>query len=245
MSSANTRTFEEKDRAALIGNIEKQNSSFKLKYFKLHGMAWTVHLILATTGAKWECISPQEWAAEKNSTLFGVLPVLYETTSSGQAIEIPESEAIEYYLARKFCLYGTDVFDEIKTRSFSSSINAIINYYLYRVAVVKDETYKAVMLGRFLSEALPPFVATHERHLEANGRNGHYVGNKLSLADIKLLIAVDIILALTGDEHVSKEKTPAIWTAYEIVNDIPSLIEWRNTESYKEVAEGNKRNLGI
>ncbi|KAK3808568.1 MAG: hypothetical protein J3Q66DRAFT_405874 [Benniella sp.] len=96
------------------------------------------------------------------------------------------------------------------------------------------------MLERFLKEALPSFLATHERH----GRNGHYIGDKvpfdttdnqpssiilifcmnlLSLPDIKLSIAVNIILGLTGDQHVSKDKTPAIWAVYEAVNAIPSI----------------------
>ncbi|KAF9366134.1 hypothetical protein BGX34_005897 [Mortierella sp. NVP85] len=245
MAPSNSRTYEEKDRAVIIENIEKQDSTFKLKYFKLHGMAWSVRTILAATGAKWESVFPEDWPSEKAGTLFGVLPVLYETTSSGQTIEIPESETIEYYLARKFRLYGEDAFDEIRVRSFASSIQSLILYYLLRVAVVKDEGYKAVMLERFLKEALPPFLATHERHLEANGRNGHYVSDKLSLPDIKLSIAVNIILGLTGDQHVSKDKTPAIWAVYETVNAIPSITKWKETEAYQEIAQGNKNILGV
>ncbi|KAG0240654.1 hypothetical protein B0O80DRAFT_273369 [Mortierella sp. GBAus27b] len=245
MSSASLRMFDEKDRAAFVENIDKHDGTFKLKYLKIHGLAWTVRQILATTGANWECVFPVDWPAEKSSTEFGVLPVLYETTSSGQTFQVPESEAIEHYLARKFRLYGKDAYDEMKVRSFASSIQTFIIFYCYRIGVNKDEGYKAVMLKRFLEEIIPTFVKVHEPHLEANGRNGYYVGSELTLADIKLPIAVDIILALTGDQHVSKEKTPAIWTVYQTVNATSSLKKWKETEVYKELAEGNKKALGV
>ncbi|KAF9173892.1 hypothetical protein BGX21_001175 [Mortierella sp. AD011] len=240
------RTFDDNARAVLNESIKKQDSTFKLKYFKLHGVAYASRLILATTGAKWECVFPDDWAnTEKKETLFGVLPVLYETTSSGQSIEVPESDAIEHYLSKKFQLYGQDDFDEIKVRAFASSLQSIISYYFLRVAVVRDEGYKEEMMKRFLTEALPPFVATHERHLEANGRNGHYVGDKLSLADIKLTIAVNMIKAVTDDKFVSKEKTPAMWAVWETVSAIPSYVSWRETDSYETVSSGNVRIIGF
>ncbi|KAG0215118.1 hypothetical protein BGX28_000823 [Mortierella sp. GBA30] len=241
-----SRTFENDARAALNENIHKQDSTFKLKYFKLHGLAGISRMILAATGAKWECIFPVDWVnVEKKDTLFGVLPVLYETTASGQTIEVPESDSIEDYLSKKFRLYGDDHFDEMKIRSFASSIKSLTNFYFLRVAVVRDDAYKAVMKERFLTEAVPPFVATHERHLVANGSNGHYVDNKLSLADIMLTLVLSMIQSVTGDQFVSKDKTPAIWAVWETVNAIPSYAEWLKTETYKELHEGNLRVLGF
>ncbi|KAF9206883.1 hypothetical protein BGZ49_001608 [Haplosporangium sp. Z 27] len=244
--SPTARTFDENARAVLNAGIHKKDSTFKLKYFKLHGLAHTSRLILATSGAKWECVFPDDWDnTEKKETLFGVLPVLYETTASGELIEVPEAEVIEFHLSKKFQLYGRDDFDEIKVRAFASSANAIITYYILRVAVVRDAEHKEVMLKRFLTEAVPPFVAMHEHHLKSNGSNGHYVGDKLTLADIKSIIAVDIILTLTNEEFISKEKTPAIWAVWEKVNAIQSYVSWKNTESYKLVASRNKEILGF
>ncbi|KAF9905512.1 hypothetical protein BX616_001002 [Lobosporangium transversale] len=241
------RTFEEDSRNVLNHNIYRQDNTFKLKYFKLHGLAYASRLILATSGAKWECAFPEDWAnTEKKDTLFGVLPVLYETTASGQIVEVPESDTIEHYLSKKFRLYGNgDDYDEIKVRAFASSIQSLISYYLLRVAVVKDAAYKDVMTERFFTEALPPFLVTHERHLVANGRNGHYVGDKLSLADLKLVIAVNMVVALTQDKFVSQERTPAIWAVWEKVNAIPSYVEWKKTKAYKEISERNLDILGF
>ncbi|CAO3573107.1 unnamed protein product [Mortierella alpina] len=175
-----SRTFQENVRATLNEAAHRQDSTFKLKYFKLHGLAYTSRMILATSGAKWECVFPDDWAnVEKQDTHFGFLPILYETTASHQTIEVPESEAIENYLSKKFKLLGADDYDEVQIRAFASSIQALLTYYIMRVAVVKDAAHKAVMMERFLTEALPPFVANHERHLKASGSNGHYVGNKV------------------------------------------------------------------
>lgn len=59
MTSTNSRTYEEKDRAVVVQNIEKQDSTFELKYFTFHGMAWTARMLLAATGAKWKSIYPE------------------------------------------------------------------------------------------------------------------------------------------------------------------------------------------
>ena len=117
---------------------------------------------------------------EKKEAIFGVLPALYETTSSGQEIEIPESEAIENYLAQKFQLLGNDTWDEVKVRSFAGSCQSLSNFYFLRVATVRNNPeYKAIMMERLLTEAVPKFVEVQEMHLNANGNNGHYVNDKV------------------------------------------------------------------
>ncbi|KAG0264927.1 hypothetical protein BG011_005849 [Mortierella polycephala] len=249
-----SRTFDNNARATLNESIYRQDSTFKLSYFKFHGLAGSARLILATSGAKWESIFPEaglyyhpclDWAnVEKKDTLFGCLPVLYETTSAGQKIEVPETDAIEHYLAKKFKLYGDDDFDEIKVRAFANSVQSLMTFLLLRVLTVSDTEYKAKMMERFQTETLPPFIGIHERHLEANGRNGHYVGNKLSLADIKLAVALELVVSATGDKFVSKEATPALWAVWETVNAIPSYVEWKKTESFAELEEGSKGLFG-
>lgn len=122
----------------------------------------------------------QDWInEEKKNTLFGVLPNLFETTPTGEVIEVAESDAIENYLCRKFNLLGNDAFDEMKIRAFSCSINSVSNFLLMKVAGIKDPEVKATMRTQFVETIVPRFVTYHERHLEANGRNGHYVGDKV------------------------------------------------------------------
>lgn len=67
----------------------------------------------------------------------------------------------------------------------------------------------------------------------------------MSLADVKLLIAVDIIVAVTGAEFVSEELTPAIWAVYKTVNAIPSMVQWKNSNEYKLNEEASKPILTV
>lgn len=67
----------------------------------------------------------------------------------------------------------------------------------------------------------------------------------MSLADLKLVIAVNTIISLTKDQFISKTLTPGIWAVCEKVNAIPSYAAWRDTEVYKTIAAGNLRIVGV
>ncbi|KAG0380997.1 hypothetical protein BGX24_001185 [Mortierella sp. AD032] len=240
-----TRTIDNTTRSLFNENAHKQDNSFKILYFKVHAMGSIIRAILAASGAKWECAFPKDWMnEEKKTTLFGVLPNLFETTATGETIEVAESEAIENYLSKKFNFLGEDAFDEMKIRAFSSSLQSLSNFVLIKIGGMKDPEVKATMQTQFIESLLPRFVTYHERHLEANGRNGHYVGNKLSYADIKLAVLLVTIFSFTGETQINKQATPAIWAAWEKVNAIPSYAKWVNSEEYQGIVDGNLQLLG-
>ncbi|KAF9108652.1 hypothetical protein BGX29_009307 [Mortierella sp. GBA35] len=240
-----TRSFDNNTRSLFNENAQKKDSTFKVLYFKVHAMGSNIRAILAASGAKWECVFPKDWInEEKKTTLFGVLPNLFETTASGEVIEIAESDAIEDYLCRKYDLLGDDAFDEMKIRAFASSIQSMANFLLIKVAGIKDPQVKADNRTQFIEVIVPRFVTYHERHLEANGRNGHYVGNKLSYADIKLVVALVSIFSLIGETLVNKQATPALWAVWEAVHGIPSYAAWKKSEDYQAIVEGNMQLLG-
>ncbi|KAF9941892.1 hypothetical protein BGZ67_003722 [Mortierella alpina] len=62
--------------------------------------------------------------------------------------------------------------------------------------------------------------------------------NALSLADIKAVIAIEVIKGLTGDTIVSAEKTPGLWTIWKTINAIPSYVTWRESEEYQRFDAG-------
>ncbi|KAF8947134.1 hypothetical protein BGZ47_010152 [Haplosporangium gracile] len=240
-----TRTIDNTTRALFNENALKQDNTFKIMYFKVHALGANARAILAASGAKWECVFPKDWAnEEKKTTLFGVLPNLFETTPTGEVIEIAESDAIENYLSRKFNLLGNDTFDEMKIRAYCCSIQSVSSFLLSRVAGIKNPEVKATMRTQFIETIVPRFVTYHERHLEANGRNGHYVGDKLSCADIKLAVVLVSIISVTGETQVNKQDTPAIWAVWEKVNAIPSYAKWVKSEEYQAIAEGSLQLLG-
>lgn len=88
---------------------------------------------------------------------------------------------------------------------------------------------------RFLSEELPLWIETHTKHLKDNGSNGHYVGNKLSLADLKTANIIDHFQFIKDGDKVLemiKKKSPEIWKVKETVDAEPRLQQWRQSEGY-------------
>ncbi|KAG0000073.1 hypothetical protein BGZ80_006430 [Entomortierella chlamydospora] len=237
--------FDSNSEAVFNKVSQRQDSTFKLLYFPIHGVAYASRLILATTGAKFESASPTNWVEQKATTPFGVLPVLYETVTTKEGdsevqevFEIPESEAIERYLARKFQLLGQTPWEEMKINAFVSSTKSLTFLAFSRIPTVKDTVQKQEMVQDMVNKSVPAWVQSHERYLVANGTNGHYIGDKLTLADIRALIVIELVLALTEDRVISQEKTPAIWKLWEGVRAIPSFVAWRNTDSYKQFDAG-------
>ena len=88
------------------------------------------------------------------------------------------------------------------------------------------------------------WVQYHEQHLAANGSNGHIVGDKLTLADIKIAKMIEITLALFPDS-LSKEAHPAILKVKETIDEVPNLKAWRATDDFKALTEKNMTALGF
>jgi hypothetical protein len=54
-----TRTIDNTTRALFNENALKQDSTFKLLYFKVHALGANPRAILAASGANWECAFPK------------------------------------------------------------------------------------------------------------------------------------------------------------------------------------------
>ncbi|KAF8899863.1 hypothetical protein BGZ58_006924, partial [Dissophora ornata] len=118
-------------------------------------------------------------------------------------LEICESEAIERYLGQKFGFMGDDLYEHTFVNTFLSSNASLLNQYYLRYVTPKDPIPKAEAREKFVNETLPPWVAMHEKHLRANGSNGHYLNNKLTMADLKTSLIMRIAQSMTGDDIVS------------------------------------------
>ncbi|KAF9352585.1 Glutathione S-transferase S1 [Mortierella sp. AD094] len=219
-------------------NGSKTDSSFEVLYFGLFGVSATFLTMLAIAGVKFKTIEPKDWPSIKPTKPFGYLPVLKETTSDGKVIEIVESDAIERYIGQKFGFSGDDLYEETIVNIFLSSSASVLEQY-YTYALNEDPKSKAEARVKFFSEVLPQWVATHERHLQANGSTGHYLDSKVTAADIKSTLIVRLALTHTGDEIISEEKTPALWKLKSEIENIPNLQKWAQTEEYKALAKCN------
>ncbi|KAG0301866.1 hypothetical protein BGZ98_007988 [Dissophora globulifera] len=209
-------------------------ASYKLEYFDISGTPAVARDMLAYGGADWEHLPLVNWPAEVNSP-FGVFPVLHITTASGTTLALAEALVIDHYLAQKFGLLGENAWEEQLIKAYHSSSC----YLRERLSTRVTWNYKSVMgraMDLFLEQTLPLWIQTHSKHLRDNGSNGHYVGNKMSLADLQTANNIDHFACLNrGDEIVAMIKAcPEIWRVKETVDSEPRLQAWRQSEAYKK-----------
>jgi len=190
----------------------KEDPTYKLVYFDIEGLAETSRLLLAAKDTEFtdyrykiefkdgKAIRP-EWEADKKKYDFQKIPVL---EFEGQ--QIPQSRAIESFLAKKLQLYG-------KTQLEGALIDAIAEQAkdigaLFREAKNKgDDSIKT-----FWSTTAPEQFGLLEAYLK-KGDSGFFVGKRLSLADI----SVYRLLGAYLPDH--KE------ALHEVLKDLPRLTK--------------------
>ncbi|KAF9127777.1 hypothetical protein BGW39_005637 [Mortierella sp. 14UC] len=217
------------------------DSTFQLLYFPLHGRGELVRNLLAYSGAKWEELGV-DWPVQKPKTPFQVVPVVYEHTASGSVLELAESNAIERYLARKYNLFGANIWEENQVNQFYHNAEGLIQTFALRVVGASLEA-RVDEASRFYTEVLAKFVTIHEEHLKQNGDSGHYVGNSTTLADLKVVQTLDRILLLVPkgvQVPVSAELTPSLWKVKQTVESHPSYAAWKKGQRSQELNANTK-----
>ncbi|KAF9933778.1 Glutathione S-transferase S1 [Mortierella alpina] len=236
--------FDPAQAAAFNAAASKKDSQFEVRYFALHGLGNITRVLLASSGAKFTNFNPEDWPAVKPEAPFGVMPLLKETTSDGKVIQIAESDAIERYLSKKFGYYGDDIFEETLVNTFVANDNDVLGK-IFGYLMIKDAEQKAEAKEKVFTGAVANWIKNHELHLKNNGSNGHYVGNKHTLADFKTAQLIQIILGLSGQDLISEKQTPALFKVKTTVDNMPLLAAWRATDEFKALAEKNKELLGF
>ncbi|KAF9127167.1 hypothetical protein BGW39_006064 [Mortierella sp. 14UC] len=216
-----------------------------LTYFPFHGLAGCIRTTLVLMGEPFEnhTLSFREWMSAKATTPFGHVPILREETKCGKSFEIAEISAIEFFLAtRAGNLLGKDLWEESQIRMFHSSTHALITFVVHTV-VQSPASDRPAFLARFKKTNLPQWVRSHEKFLVANGSNGHYVGDQLSIADIKTASVIEHLVNLTSGEGetpvISEELTPALMAVKNNLEKNPKYAEWRSSQQYQEFTGGN------
>ncbi|KAK5805458.1 hypothetical protein F5H01DRAFT_353762 [Linnemannia elongata] len=216
-----------------------------LTYFPFHGLAGCIRTTLVLSGEPYEnhILSFREWMTQKPLTPFGHIPILREETKCGKSFEIAEISAIEFFLAKRAGnLLGKDFWEESQIRMFHSSTHALITFLVHTI-VQSPQSDRAAFLARFKKTNLPQWVKSHEKYLVANGSNGHYVGDQLSIADIKTASVIEHLINLTSGEGetplISEDLTPAIMAVKNNLEKNPQYAEWKASQQYQEFTGGN------
>ncbi|KAF9127169.1 hypothetical protein BGW39_006066 [Mortierella sp. 14UC] len=218
---------------------KSKDNKYELLYFPFHGVLPALRAMLAMSGANYTFTHPDDWTKEKSSTPFGSLPVLYETCpTSGLTLELAELSAIETYIGDKYDWMGNNLWERAQILMYHSSTQAVFDKLVTTVIRAPKEN-KDRMMEIYLEKILPEWVETHERTLQAKGCTGHYVGDKLSLADLKTATTFDNLISISGDKFISREKTPAIMAVYDAVEKTPKYAAWKASPEWKAYSDFN------
>ncbi|KAG0332162.1 hypothetical protein BG000_010279 [Podila horticola] len=213
------------------------DSTFQLLYFPFHGRAELTRMILALVDAKTEPLVA-DWPAMKKDTRFGVLPVLYETTASGTILELAESTAIERYLSKKFNLLGSNAWEEHLVNEYYNSSDALANYYVKVLFSTPENRHKEA--ETFYSAHFSRWAAAHEKHLQENGNNGHYVGDTITLADMRTTQVLQLLKLMLPSGIEFPVLPVGLAKLVESVETEPRIAAWLQTEEYSKLSMGTR-----
>ncbi|KAG0063179.1 Glutathione S-transferase S1 [Podila epicladia] len=222
--------------------LAEHNATYTLLYWNLNGVASTAREILVYGKADYKFESPikKQWWANETPSPFACLPVLTITTPSKKEVIMSETMVIDQFLAKKFGLLGDTEWESLTILSFYSNIHFLQERAFENVNIADDDR-KLDARSYFLNCTLPTFIHNHEFHLRKNGENGHYVGNKLSLADIQLSNVIHYLQTLPFAKlalPLIRASAP-IWKVHESVRQQPEIATWRASEAYQRIEEGS------
>ncbi|KAF9302414.1 hypothetical protein BGZ74_005384 [Mortierella antarctica] len=226
---------------------QAKDNVHNLIYFPFHGLAGCIRTTLIVSGEpyKFTNMMLKEWATAKELTPFGHVPLLREETKCGKTLELAEINAIEQFLAKRAGLLGKNEWEECNVKMYLNSTHSMISFLLHSIVPMPREDRPA-FLAKFKATNLPQWVKHHEKHLAANGSNGHYVGDQLTIADIKTASVIEHVVRLCEDApQVSEELTPAIWAVKTNLEKNPKYQEWRASEQYQQYTATNIGFIGF
>ncbi|CAF0939759.1 unnamed protein product [Adineta steineri] len=156
-------------------------STYKLYYFNVRGRGEVARLIFAAADQKYEDIryEREEWASHKSEMPLGQMPVL-----EYHGVKLPQSAAINRFLANQFHLAGKDNFNQAKVDAVVDTINDMVSKFI-PIKMEQDETKQKELIKTFIADELPK----HLQNLEVLGKlygNGgpYFVENNLIWADL-------------------------------------------------------------
>ncbi|KAF9978143.1 Glutathione S-transferase S1 [Actinomortierella ambigua] len=160
-------------------------------------------------------------------------------TDFADPIVISEAIVIDTNLAKKAGLLGSNEWEEQVIKSIYSAAHYLRERFFTRVTYVFDQKFKKASFGRFMQVLLPRFIHTMEFHLQENGANGFFVGDKLSLADIHVAAIMDHFFLQPMAEPIRKalEASELLMKVKQSVDREPRLAAWKATQSYKALEE--------
>ncbi|CAF0844241.1 unnamed protein product [Didymodactylos carnosus] len=196
-------------------------STYKLYYFNLRARGEVIRLIFIAADQKFEDVryDYSEWENHKNEMSLGQMPVL---EVDGQ--KIPQSLSIARFIAKQLNLAGNDNLEQAKVDSVVDTIADLMQQYLTKIFMVKEESQKDEAKQKFLKEDATKQLTNLENLLTNYGQNGpFFLGNQLTWADLMFFEKVTTLSQL--DKNLL-EKYPKLKRCHEEVGHNPKIAAY-------------------
>ncbi|KJZ74129.1 hypothetical protein HIM_06578 [Hirsutella minnesotensis 3608] len=194
---------------------------YELAYFAWSGMAEPCRAILHYLEADWKDVSYSfdQWPGLKDHQ---------PGSGNGEpTLELAESTAIERYLANQGALRGATDAEAVLIDSYRASMtDTLARLSKYRFFLGGDDEQMAELRAGYL-KAAEELVKFHERVLARNGGgNGHYVGDRLSVADVTLAIIMGQAETVGLEAPFAAEAAPLMHKVYDAAVAHPRLAAY-------------------
>jgi len=190
----------------------------KLVYFNGRGRAETIRLCFAAAGMKYDdCrLDKADWPALKPKTPWTSLPVL-----EVDGKQIGQSMAIARFVAREGGLYGKNAVEQALV---DSVVDVVTDLREKGVSLnfAPDGPAKEAALKEFLDKTLPSTLPNLQNMAAAN-RNGYFVGDKITLADIHFYSIIEMLIGKMPNILASY---PNLKQVYDKVGANPKIAEY-------------------
>ncbi|KAF9908498.1 hypothetical protein EC991_009762 [Linnemannia zychae] len=243
VATNSTLTSSQRDE---ILKLDNKDLTFMQTYWELTTAGSTSREILVYGKANYEFsyVNFEGWQKGTIPTVFSFLPVLKvkdrrpSSKYHDQEVVLAETMIIDTFLAKRFGLLGDNEWESLTIQGFYSNIHYLRERCFGSTMIAPPEVRKKAR-DEFLNETLVKFCEDHEHHLKANGSNGHYVGNKLSLADIHLSNIIHFYTTVPWGKMALErlKQYESLWKVNETVEKVPAIAEWRQTKLYKSLVE--------
>jgi len=202
-------------------------AQYKLTYFQLRGKAEAIRMTFSVAGVEFEDVrvSIDEWVSKlKHSGISpsGVLPVL---EFDGKVLT--ESKAILSYVAKEFNLAPEGNFQQAQADMLAHMIGDLENM-LNAGSELEDPEKKEKALKTASEEVIPGKCAYFEKFLVANSKQGFFIGDTLTYADIVVFTFLNSYYLQGNAEGIPEQlkKYPTLSAWYELVRTQPKIQQW-------------------
>jgi len=121
---------------------------------------------------------------------------------------------------------------------YYNSSDALANYYIKVLFSTPENRLKEA--ETFYSVHFSKWAAAHEKHLQANGNNGHYVGESITLSDMRTTQVMHLLKLMLPSGMEFPVLPAGLAKLIESVETEPKIAVWLQSDEYSKLSMGTK-----